>query len=177
MDKKARLHILILMTTLFLFLVAGCQKKDAVAQETTGQEIQETMISEDLLKEYDASFLDLKIASSADIYHVCTYEDKVFYRDYDEALAVWYVKRLDASTKENIDLIRWSEEESEVEKWSVQCLTMTKDGNLLALLGHYDADAKYGIGTAKDYVLAEYDLNGNQKKSQSLDAEAIPAKF
>jgi len=177
MHRKTKFIILLIMTTLFLFLMASCQKKDASTKETIGQETQEAMISEELLKEYDASFLDFKIASSADIYHVCTYEDKVFYRDYDEALAVWYVKRLDASTKESIDLIRWSEEESEVEKWSVQCLAITKDANLLALLGRYDADAKYGIGTAKEYVLAEYDLNGKQKKSQSLDAEAIPAKF
>jgi ABC-type glycerol-3-phosphate transport system substrate-binding protein len=177
MNRKARHILLIIVTTLFLFVIAGCQKKDAEMQEATGQETQEAVISEDLLKEYEASFLELKSSSSAEIYHACNYGDQVFYRDYDEALSVWYIKRLNASTKENVDLIRWSEEESEDEKWSVQCFTLTKDGNLLALLGRYDADAQYGVGTAKEYVLAEYDRSGNQKKSQSLDAEAIPAKF
>ncbi|MBR3510099.1 MAG: extracellular solute-binding protein [Lachnospiraceae bacterium] len=176
MNKK-RFVLGILMTTLFLFILAGCQKKDADTQETSVQEPQEVAILDDLLKEYDATFQELKIASSADIYHICAYGDKVFYRDYDEALAVWYVKRLDAATKKSVDLIRWSEEESEDEKWSVQCITLTKDGNLLALLGRLDAEEQYDIGTAKGYVLAEYDLDGNQKETWSLEEEAIPSKF
>ncbi len=177
MNRKKRFVLWILMTTLFLFILAGCQKKDADTQETSEQETQNVVILEDLLKDYDATFQELKISSSADIYHICAYGEKVFYRDYDEALAVWYVKRLDAATKKSVDLIRWSEEESEDEKWSVQCITLTKDGNLLALLGRLDAEEQYDIGTAKGYVLAEYDLDGNQKETWSLEEEAIPSKF
>jgi ABC-type glycerol-3-phosphate transport system substrate-binding protein len=176
MDGKRRYVILLIVTTLFIFMMVGCQKRDADTQETTVQEAQDAIILEDYLRQYDAMFQDLRISSSADIYHICTYGDKVFYRDYDEELAVWYVKRLNVSTKESVDLIRWSEEETEEEKWSVQCITLTKDGNLLALLGRFDAEYMSGMGTAKEYVLAEYDRFGNQTKSQPLDGDVIPSK-
>ncbi len=51
MDRKKRFLILMIMTTLFLFIMAGCQKKDADTQETSVQEPQEVAILDDLLKE------------------------------------------------------------------------------------------------------------------------------
>ena len=176
MSGKKRILIMITLTCLFLFMMTGCQKKESGIKET-GQEAQPGAITEEMLKDYDATFMKLKTSSTGEIYHARAYGDKIFYLEKDPASFVSYVRRVDANGTEGADLIRWNEEESEDGKWSVLCFDLTKDGNLLAILGRYDMEDQNVIGSAKEYALEEYDQSGTKQKSQPLDADVFPSDF
>lgn len=176
MNGKKRIIIMSMLTFLFLFMITGCQNKDTGIKET-GEEAQSGAITEEMLKEYDASFMKLKTSSTYEIYHARAYGDKIFYLEQESASFVSYIRRVDANGKEAASLIRWDGEGAEDGKWSVLCFDLTKDGNLLAIRGRYDATDQNVIGTAKEYVLEEYDQDGNKKKSQPLDADVFPSNF
>lgn len=65
-------------------------------------------------------------------------------------------------------------EENAGPRWSVACFDVTREGNVLALLGLYEMVDINGGYRAKAYTVVEYDLSGKKVAEQPLEEGAIP---